>query len=109
MKDSRTAPRIFQQVDWSSGGDGIVVRDRIGSVRDLKGKTIVYAQNSPSQYFVNNLLLNAGIQPSEVKHKYTATAFEAAAAFVSDASIDACVSWAPTSTPFRRRSAAPAS
>jgi len=95
MKDSRTAPRIFQQVDWSSGGDGIVVRDRIGSVRDLKGKTIVYAQNSPSQYFVNNLLLNAGIQPSEVKHKFTATAFEAAAAFVADASIDACVSWAP--------------
>ncbi|HSM51891.1 MAG TPA: phosphate ABC transporter substrate-binding/OmpA family protein, partial [Thermoanaerobaculia bacterium] len=95
MKDSRTAPRIYQQIDWSSGGDGIVVRDSVGSVRDLKGKTIVYAQNSPSQYFVNNLLLNAGIQPSEVKHKYTATAFEAAAAFVSDSSIDACVSWAP--------------
>jgi len=95
MKDSRTAPRIFQQIDWSNGGDGIVVRSNIASVRDLKGKTIVYAQNSPSQYFVNNLLLNAGIQPSEVKHKYTATAFEAAAAFVADRSIDACVSWAP--------------
>ena len=64
-------------------------------VADLKGKTIVYAQNSPSQYFINNLLLNAGIQPGEVKHKYTATAFEAAAAFVADKSIDACVSWAP--------------
>ena len=95
MKDSRTAPRIFQQVDWSNGGDGIVVRDAIASVQDLKGKTIVYAQNSPSQYFINNLLLNAGIQPAEVNHKYTATAFEAAAAFVSDRSIDACVSWAP--------------
>ncbi len=95
MKDSRTAPRVFQQVDWSSGGDGIVVRESIKTVRDLKGKTIVYAQNSPSQYFVNNLLLNAGIQPSEVRHKYTATAFEAAAAFVADPSIDACVSWAP--------------
>lgn len=95
MKDSRTAPRIYQQIDWSSGGDGIVVRDKIQSVRDLKGKTIVYAQNSPSQYFINNLLLNAGLQPSEVNHKYTATAFEAAAAFVSDKSIDACVSWAP--------------
>ncbi|MBN2054178.1 ABC transporter substrate-binding protein [bacterium] len=95
MKDSRTAPRIFQQVDWSSGGDGIVVRDVIKSVKDLKGKTIVYAQNSPSQYFINNLLLNAGIQPSSVKSKYTATAFEAAAAFVSDPDIDACVSWAP--------------
>ncbi len=95
LKDSRTAPRIYQQVDWSSGGDGIVVRGEIKSARDLKGKTIVYAQNSPSQYFVNNLLLNAGIQPSEVKHRYTATAFEAAAAFVADRSIDACVSWAP--------------
>ncbi|MCU0304223.1 MAG: phosphate ABC transporter substrate-binding/OmpA family protein [Thermoanaerobaculales bacterium] len=95
MKDSRTAPRIFQQVDWSAGGDGIVVRGDIASARDLKGKTIVYAQNSPSQYFINNLLLNAGIQPGEVTHRYTATAFEAAAAFVSDRSIDACVSWAP--------------
>ena len=72
MKDSRSAPRIFQQVDWSSGGDGIVVRGAIGSVADLKGKTIVYAQNSPSQYFINNLLLNAGVQPSAVKHKFTA-------------------------------------
>lgn len=95
MKDSRTAPRIYQQIDWSSGGDGIVVRDSIKSVQDLRGKTIVYAQNSPSQYFINNLLLNAGIQPTEVNHKYTASAFEAAAAFVSDSSIDACVSWAP--------------
>ncbi len=95
MKDSRTSPRIYQQIDWSNGGDGIVVRSRIGSVKDLRGKTVVYAQNSPSQYFLNNLLLNAGIQPSEVKHKYTATAFEAATAFVADSKIDACVSWAP--------------
>lgn len=95
MKDSRTAPRIFQQIDWSNGGDGIVVRGDIRSAKDLKGKTVVYAQNSPSQYFLNNLLLNAGIQPSEVTHKFTSSAFEAAAAFVSDQSIDACVSWAP--------------
>jgi len=64
MKDSRTAPRIVQQVDWSNGGDGIVVRGNINSAKDLKGKTVVYAQNSPSQYFINNLLLNAGLQPS---------------------------------------------
>ncbi|MFZ5949173.1 MAG: phosphate ABC transporter substrate-binding/OmpA family protein [Candidatus Rifleibacteriota bacterium] len=95
MADSRTAPRVFQQVDWSSGGDGIVCRTKIRSVSDLKGKTIVYAQNSPSQYFISNLLINAGIGLNEVTHKYTSTAFEAAAAFVSDPSIDACVSWAP--------------
>lgn len=95
MKDSRTAPRVFQQVDWSSGGDGIVVRGNIRTVKDLVGKTIVYAQNSPSQYFITNLLINAGIPLNKVNHKYTSTAFEAAAAFVADKSINACVSWAP--------------
>jgi NitT/TauT family transport system substrate-binding protein len=95
MKDSRISPRIYQQIDWSNGGDGMVVRSKISSIQDLRGKTVVYAQNSPSQYFLNNLLLVSGIQPSTVNHKYTNTAFEAAAAFVSDPSIDACVSWAP--------------
>ncbi len=95
MQDSRTAPRIPQLIDWSNGGDGIVVRGNIETAEDLRGKTVVYAQNSPSQYFLNNLLLNAGIQPSEINHKFTASAFEAAAAFVADKSIDACVSWAP--------------
>ena len=95
FKDSRTAPRVYQQIDWSSGGDGIVTRNKIRSVKDLKGKTIVYAQNSASQYFISTLLINAGIRLDEVTHKYTSTAFEAAAAFVSDKSIDACVSWAP--------------
>ncbi|MBU1108314.1 MAG: OmpA family protein [Candidatus Riflebacteria bacterium] len=95
MRDSRTSPRIFQQIDWSSGGDGIVVRGNIRSVKDLVGKTIVYAQNSPSQYFITNLLINAGIPLNKVEHRYTATAFEAAAAFVADKSINACVSWAP--------------
>lgn len=95
MKDSRTAPRVFQQIDWSNGGDGIVVRNSIAAVRDLKGKTVVFAQNSPSQYFINNLLLVSGLQPSQIIPKYTATAFEAAAAFVADPKIDGCVSWAP--------------
>src|SRR5580692_11171808 len=44
-KDSRVMPRIYQQVDWSNGGDGIVVRDTVKSVADLRGKTIVLAQN----------------------------------------------------------------
>jgi NitT/TauT family transport system substrate-binding protein len=95
MKDTRLSPRIYQQIDWSNGGDGIVVRDHIKSVKDLKGKTIVYAQNSPSQYYINALLLYGGLSPSDVNPKYTNTAFEASAAFVNDKSIDACVSWAP--------------
>ncbi len=95
MRDSRTSPRIVQQIDWSNGGDGIVVRKAIKTVRDLKGRTVALAQNSPSEYYLNSLLLSAGLKPADVKTRFTATAFEAAAAFVADKGIDACVSWAP--------------
>jgi NitT/TauT family transport system substrate-binding protein len=94
-RDSRTSPRIAQQVDWSNGGDGIVVRSAIKSVADLKGKTVTLAQNSPSEYYLTSLLLSAGLKPADVTVKYTGTAFEAAAAFVADRKVDACVSWAP--------------
>jgi NitT/TauT family transport system substrate-binding protein len=93
-KDSRTMPRVYQQVDWSNGGDGIVGRG-ISKIGDLRGKTVVLAQNSPSQYFVLNALINGGVQPAEVTFKYTGDAFQAAAAFSADKSIAACVSWAP--------------
>lgn len=95
MRDSRTAPRVYQQIDWSNGGDGIVVRSHIKTVADLRGKTIVYAQNSPSEYYFNTLLIAAGIQPREVSVRYTNTAFEASAAYAREASLDGCVSWAP--------------
>ncbi len=95
QKDSRTYPRIFQQIDWSNGGDGIVVRDSIKTVADLRGKSIVLAQNSPSHFFILNALLNAGVQPGDVKFKFTNDAFEAAAAFNSEKSLSAVVSWAP--------------
>lgn len=95
QKDSRTMPRVFQQIDWSNGGDGIVVRDSIKSVADLRGKHIVLAQNSPSHYFVLNTLLSAGIQPGDVTFRFTKDAFQAAAAFNNEKSLAACVSWAP--------------
>ena len=94
-KDSRVMPRVYQQVDWSNGGDGIVVRDNIKTVADLRGKTIVLAQNSPSHYFALNALINGGVQPSEVNFKFTQDAFQAAAAFNADKSIAGAVSWSP--------------
>jgi NitT/TauT family transport system substrate-binding protein len=93
--DSRVMPRIFQQIDWSNGGDGIVVRKDIKNVADLRGKTIVLAENSPSQYFLLNMLVAGGLQPRQVQFKYVGTAFQAAAAFDNEPDIAACVSWAP--------------
>lgn len=94
-KDSRVMPRIYQQVDWSNGGDGIVVREHIKTMADLRGKKVVLAQNSPSHFFVLNALINAGVQPAEVDFKFTQDAFQAAAAFNADKSIAGAVSWAP--------------
>ena len=31
-RDSRVMPRVYQQIDWSNGGDGIVVRENIKTV-----------------------------------------------------------------------------
>lgn len=95
QKDSRTMPRVFQQIDWSNGGDGIVVRDTIKTIADLRGKKIALAQNSPSHFFILNALLNAGVQPHEVEFVFTADAFQAAAAYNAEKSIAACVTWAP--------------
>src|SRR5436190_88372 len=94
-KDSRVMPRVYQQVDWSNGGDGIVVRDTIKTMADLRGKTVVLAQNSPSHFFILNALINGGVQPAEVEFKFTQDAFQAAAAFNADRRLAGCVSWAP--------------
>jgi NitT/TauT family transport system substrate-binding protein len=100
-KESRIFPRIFQQVDFSNGGDGIVIRRNAAkdpknpTMSDLRKKKVVLAQNSPSEYFLLNALINGGVQPNEVEFKYTEDAFQAAAAFNADKSISACVSWAP--------------
>jgi NitT/TauT family transport system substrate-binding protein len=94
-KDSRVMPRIYQQVDWSNGGDGIVVRESVKTIADLRGKTVVLAQNSPSHFFVLNALINAGVQPAEVEFKFTQDAFQAAAAFNADKRLAGVVTWAP--------------
>ncbi|HEU0051912.1 MAG TPA: OmpA family protein [Longimicrobium sp.] len=94
-RDSRTMPRVYQQVDWSNGGDGIVCRSSIASMNDLRGKTIVLAQNSPSHFFALNALINAGLQPGDVQWKFTQDAFQAAAAFNADRNLACAVSWAP--------------
>ena len=94
-RDSRTMPRVYQQIDWSNGGDGIVCRERIKSVADMRGKTVVLAQNSPSHFFLLNTLISGGVQPSEVEYKFTQDAFQAAAAFNADKSVACVVSWAP--------------
>jgi NitT/TauT family transport system substrate-binding protein len=94
-KDSRVMPRIYQQIDWSNGGDGVVVRNYVKEAKDLRGKKLVLAGNSPSHYFALNILVSSGVQPSEVQWLFTEDAFQAAAAFNAQKDIAGAVSWAP--------------
>src|SRR5262249_10358602 len=94
-RDSRIMPRVYQQVDFSNGGDGIVVRESIKTAAELRGKKLVLAQNSPSHYFALNMLVSGGVQPPEVEMIFTEDAFTAAAAFNARKEIAGCVSWAP--------------
>jgi NitT/TauT family transport system substrate-binding protein len=94
-RDNRIMPRVFQQIDWSAGGDGIVVREKIKTVADLRGKQIVLTQNSPSEYFALRMLVSGGVQPSEVKRVYTKDPFQAAGAFNAQKELSGCVSWSP--------------
>jgi NitT/TauT family transport system substrate-binding protein len=95
FKDSRVMPRVYQQIDWSNGGDGIVVRENIKTVADLRKKKLVLAQNSPSHYFALNMLVFGGVQPSEVEMIFTEDAFQAAALFSDQKDVAGAVSWSP--------------
>ncbi len=94
-KDPRTMPRVFQQIDWSNGGDGIVVRKDIKEVSDLRGKTVVLAQNSPSHFFLMSMLRSGGMHWGDIHPKFTKDAFQAAQAYNQNGDISAVVSWAP--------------
>jgi outer membrane protein OmpA-like peptidoglycan-associated protein len=93
--DAAVMPRIYQQIDWSDGGDGIVVRENIKTVADLRGKRVVLAGNSPSHYFLLNMLAAGGVDYREVKMNYTGDAFQAARAFIAEPEVAGAVSWAP--------------
>jgi NitT/TauT family transport system substrate-binding protein len=94
-RDAGIMPRVFQQVDFSDGGDGVVVREDIKTVKDLRGRQVVLAQNSPSNFFLLDLLDSAQVQPGEVDMVFTEDAFQAAAAFNAQKGISAAVSWSP--------------
>lgn len=86
----------FQYVlalDDSAGGDGIVARREIKSVKDLKGKKVAFAEGSVSQFFLNVLLKEAGLAQTELE-AVNMTAGDAGAAFVAG-KVDAAVTWEP--------------
>lgn len=87
-------PRAFMQVDWSRGGDAIIVKRGINSVNDLKGKKIAVAVPSPAQTLLMTALEAANLKYSDVEVIKTSDNIKAAQLFRS-ADVDAAVVWSP--------------
>ncbi len=93
--DKRVIPQVFGIFDWSYGGDGIITRESIKTPKDLKGKRIVTAGNTPSNFFLLWVLAQSNLAPADVQIQYVSDAVTAKDAFLNDSKIDACVTWSP--------------
>lgn len=86
--------KLFMQVDWSRGGDAIVVRKGINTVADLKGKTISVALGTASHSLLIKVLETNGLTMDDVKVKLVSDGIESAKVFKAQ-EVDAAVVWSP--------------
>ena len=80
-------------LDDSAGGDGIVARKEIKSVKDLKGKKVAVNEGSVSQFFLNVILKESGMSQKDIQ-VINMKQGDAGAAFVAE-KVDAAVTWEP--------------
>ncbi len=81
-------------LDDSHGGDGIVAKKDIKTVKDLKGKTVAAQLGAGASYFwLNYVLAQNGLKLSDIK-AVDMKAGDAGAAFVAG-KVDAAVTWEP--------------
>src|SRR5690349_20884750 len=100
------------QIGFSRGADGVVVRNDIKRINQLKGKTIASAQFTEVDFFIRYLAQEAGLpinalgsldatpHPDRLNVVYTEYAFEAGDLFLSDIKsgknkLAGCVTWEP--------------
>ena len=84
---------VFQS-DWSRGGDAIVCTKNINTVADLKGKSIAFAEMSPSHSLLINTLDAGGLSMTDVTLVKAGDASVAAEEFKAG-KVDVAVVWSP--------------
>ena len=86
--------QVIGVTDESVGGDGIAGSESINSVSDLKGKTVAYAEASPSDFFLRYILSKNGINAADLKLKPVADP-QIAGNSVIAGQVDAAVTYEP--------------
>lgn len=94
--------KAFLVTDVSWGGDGIVARKEIKSLRDLKGKRVAFARGTPSHFLLYKALKQAGLSPEDIIQVKVDDPGHAAQAFLGG-SVDAAVTWEPFLTEVVRK------
>lgn len=93
--DKRIVPKVLGLFDWSSGGDGILVKDSIKRPADLKDKIILTSSNTPYSFLLLWYLSQNGMSGQDVKVVWIDDGVKALEMFKKDSRISAWVSWTP--------------
>jgi outer membrane protein OmpA-like peptidoglycan-associated protein len=70
-KDPKTKPVVIYQLTWSSGGDCLVVKEGVNTVKDLKGKSIALQAYGPHVDYLGTVLKDAGLSMKDVRIRWT--------------------------------------
>jgi NitT/TauT family transport system substrate-binding protein len=84
---------VVTGADTSAGGDGIVATKDINSLADLKGKKVAFNEGSTSQFLLDVLLSENGMQESDLT-PVNMDPGDAGAALIAG-QVDAAVTWEP--------------
>lgn len=88
------SPKFFIQVDWSRGGDVIMVVFGINNVSELRGKKVAVALGTPSHTLLLKALEADKLTYRDLTIVQVPSGLEAAAMFKSG-QVDAAVVWSP--------------
>jgi NitT/TauT family transport system substrate-binding protein len=88
-----TCFRYVLALDESYGGDGLIAKNGIKSLRDLRGRTLAFNEGSISHFWLSTVLQREGMTTEDV-HAVNMTPDDAAAAFMAGR-VDAAVTWEP--------------
>ncbi len=93
--DKRIVPKVLGLFDWSSGGDGILVKGSIKRPADLKDKIILTSSNTPYSFLLLWYLSQNNMSGQDVKVVWIDDGDKALSLFKKDPRIVAWVSWTP--------------
>lgn len=91
--------KAFLMADWSRGNLGIVAKPSIKSIEALKDAKIATTRNTPTHYFLINLLKRSNLKPAEVEkvkaNLVFATKTPQAGEMFQRGEVDAVAIWEP--------------